>query len=159
MYRCPGQATGRKRATGEARPLGLDIRRYRPGDRAAATRLWEECGLMVPWNDAGVDADKKYGFQPELFLVGLADGELAATVMAGYDGHRGWLNYLAVAERHRGSGFGRKMVERAESELKKLGCLKINIQIRPGNEGVVEFYRALGYDTEELVDMGKFIDI
>ena len=133
----------------------MEIRAYRPGDEGAVVALWQECGLTRPWNDARRDIARKLLVQPELFLIGTLNGELIATVMAGYEGHRGWVNYLAVAPRARGRGWGRALMERVEQLLKDLGCPKVNIQLRSSNADVVAFYRAVGYAPEEIVSLGK----
>jgi ribosomal protein S18 acetylase RimI-like enzyme len=108
----------------------------------AVVALWRECGLVVPSNDPEADILHKIRFQPDLFLVGHgADGRLQATVMAGYEGHRGWINYLAVAPPHRRRGLGRRMLAAAEERLRQLGCPKINLQVRRTNTAVIDFYR------------------
>jgi len=133
----------------------MDIRSYRRGDEDAVVSLWNECGLTRPWNDPRKDIARKLLVQPELFLVGTVDDGLVATVMAGYEGHRGWVNYLAVAPRSRGRGFGRLLMERAEQLLRDLGCPKLNIQVRSSNAEALGFYRAMGYASEEIVSLGK----
>jgi ribosomal protein S18 acetylase RimI-like enzyme len=133
----------------------LQIRAFRPDDRQAVIRLWEKCSLVVPQNDPAADIACKLKVQPELFLVGKMETTIVATVMAGYDGHRGWINYLAVSPDHRGRGIGRGMMEAAERKLRRLGCPKINLQVRKTNTGVIEFYRLLGYSVDEVVGLGK----
>lgn len=93
--------------------------------------------------------------QPELFLVGLLDGSVIATVMAGFDGHRGWVNYLAVAEKHRQRGLGRVLMRRVETELEAMGCPKLNVQIRSSNAAVMAFYEKLGYARDQTICLGK----
>jgi ribosomal protein S18 acetylase RimI-like enzyme len=117
--------------------------------------LWEESGLTRPWNDPWADVRRKAAMQPEMFLVAEVDDGIAGTVMAGYDGHRGWIHHLAVADAHRGSGLGRALVERAETALSSLGCPKVQLQVRPDNTGVVEFYERLGYAPYQTTSMGK----
>ncbi|MEX2541853.1 MAG: GNAT family acetyltransferase [Trueperaceae bacterium] len=133
----------------------LHIRRYQPTDADPVVELWQRCELVVPWNDPHEDIARKSSVQPELFLVGTVAGLPVATVMAGFDGHRGWLNYLAVSPDHRGRSFGRRIVQAAEERLAALGCPKINLQIRASNHAVVDFYRRLGYGVDEVVSMGK----
>lgn len=133
----------------------LNIRAYCDGDRDDVVQLWEGCGLVVPWNDPHDDIARKLLVQPELFLVGVADGEVVATVMAGYDGHRGWLNYLAVAAGKRRQGWGRKIVEAAEKELSAMGCVKVNLQVRATNGEVVKFYQGIGYKIDDVISLGK----
>ncbi len=135
--------------------MELTIRPYQPADEAAVVALWHACQLVVPWNDPHRDIALKRQFQPELFLVGLLDGQVAATVMAGYEGHRGWLNYLAVAPAHQRQGLGRRLVEAATTELQKLGCPKINLQVRASNREVIEFYQRLGFTVDDVVSLGK----
>jgi ribosomal protein S18 acetylase RimI-like enzyme len=139
-------------------PMKTEIRPFQPSDEAAVVQLWKECNLVVPWNDPLRDIRRKLRVQSELFLVGFVAGELAATVMAGYEGHRGWLNYLAVAPRFRRQGIGRKMVAEAEARLRQMGCPKINIQIRTGNAEVIEFYRRIGFKADDVVSMGKRLE-
>ena len=133
----------------------LEIRPYEEGDHDAVVALWCACGLVVPWNDPGKDIRRKLRVQRDLFLVGSLDGNLVATVMAGYEGHRGWINYLAVAEECRRRGFGRRMMDAAEARLRAIGCPKINLQIRKSNAAAVGFYRSLGFLEDESVSMGK----
>jgi ribosomal protein S18 acetylase RimI-like enzyme len=133
----------------------MEIRAFRPADEPAVVRLWAECGLTRPWNDPHKDVLRKLSVQPELFLVGLVDGGVVASVMAGFDGHRGWANYLAVAERCRRRGFGRALMQRVEKDLEALGCPKLNIQVRAANAAVVAFYERLGYARDETLVLGK----
>jgi ribosomal protein S18 acetylase RimI-like enzyme len=99
--------------------------------------------------------ERKLRVQPELFLVALADAELVGTVMAGYDGVRGWLHRLAVGVSQRRSGVGTALVRAAEAEMAKMGCPKVNLQVRATNAAVIGFYRALGYETDDNVSLGK----
>jgi len=133
----------------------MQIRPFRPADEATVVALWKECGLTRSWNDPQKDIARKLAVQPELFLVGVADGEIMASVMAGYEGHRGWMNYLAVAPRFRGRGFGRLLVEHVERALLERGCPKVNLQVRATNPEAVAFYRRLGYAQDESISLGK----
>ncbi len=133
----------------------LDIRPFDTADEAAVVALWHACGLVVPWNDPVRDIHRKLRVQRELFLVGITGRQLGATVMAGYEGHRGWINYLAVSPDHRRQGFGRRMMDAAEERLRALGCPKINLQIRRSNTGAVDFYRSLGFGEDDSISMGK----
>jgi ribosomal protein S18 acetylase RimI-like enzyme len=133
----------------------MDIRAYQPGDEGAVVSLWQECGLTRPWNDPRKDIARKLSIQPELFLVGTRDRRLVATVMAGYEGHRGWVNYLAVAADCRGRGYGCALMVRVEQLLLNFGCPKVNIQVRLSNAEAVAFYRAIGYAQDETISLGK----
>jgi len=133
----------------------MEIRRYRDSDEAPVVRLWTECELVRSWNDPRKDIRRKLTVQPELFLVGVLDGGLVATIMAGFDGHRGWVNYLAVAEGHRRRGLGRMLMQRVEDRLKDMGCPKLNLQVRSSNAAVLAFYERLGYAQDEAVSLGK----
>lgn len=131
------------------------IRPYQEADEEQVIALWRECDLVVPWNDPAQDIARKLQVQRELFLVGVIEGRIVATVMAGYEGRRGWLNLLAVTPDLQKQGLGRRIVEAAEEELRKLGCPKINLQVRTSNQAVIEFYQRLGYTMDNVVSMGK----
>lgn len=133
----------------------MELRPYAAADEAAVVDLWRRCELTRPWNDPRKDIQRKLTTQPELFLVGEVNGEIIATIMAGYDGHRGWVNYLAVAPEHRAKGYGRLLMRHVEERLAAIGCPKLNLQVRASNEAVLEFYRRLGYSVEERVSLGK----
>ena len=136
----------------------LEIRRYRESDQEAVVDLWRECGLVVPWNDTEKDIQRKLRIQGEMFLVGLLGPELVATVMAGYEGHRGWINYLAVATDCQKRGLGRRLMDEAEARLREIGCPKINLQVRGSNSDAVEFYKNIGYSVDDVVSMGKRLE-
>ncbi|WP_051038822.1 GNAT family acetyltransferase, partial [Microbacterium sp. B19] len=113
--------------------MTVDIRAFAIEDEDAVVALWEEARLTRPWNDPRADIRRKLTVQPELFLVAVDGGVVVGTVMAGYDGHRGWLYYLASAESHRGRGVGRALVAEAERLLEALGCPKVQLMVRPDN--------------------------
>ncbi len=131
------------------------IRGFIESDRADVIALWRRCDLVRPQNDPNRDIDLKMSFQPDLFLVGIDDESIVASVMTGYEGHRGWINYLAVDPTNQLSGFGKKMMDRAENILRALGCVKINLQVRSTNSSVLGFYDSIGYVTDNVVSMGK----
>jgi ribosomal protein S18 acetylase RimI-like enzyme len=133
----------------------MEIRPFVPQDEAAVVALWKECELTRPWNDPHKDIARKRAVQPELFLVGTVDGELVASVMAGYEGHRGWVNYLAVKPGHRGRGFARALMQRVEELLLQRGCPKVSLLVRNSNREALDFYRHLGYAQDEAVSLGK----
>ena len=136
----------------------MNIRPFRPADGDAVIALWHACGLLRPWNDPRHDIARKLQAQPELFLVGVLDDDVIATVVAGYEGHRGWINYLAVAPEHRRAGHGRAMMNHAEALLRKLGCPKASLQIRRENASVAAFYSRLGYAEDDVISMGKRLE-
>ena len=138
--------------------MNLKIRRYDPIDEKKVVHLWKACGLVVPWNDPHRDILRKLRVQGDLFLVGLLDGRIVATAMAGYEGHRGWINYLAVHPDQQRSGLGREMMDEVEARLRALGCPKINVQVRTSNKGVIDFYRAVGFKDDEVVSLGKRLE-
>ena len=133
----------------------ISIRPFQPADEPAVVALWEECKLTRPWNDPHKDIARKLAVQPELFLVGVVDEAVMASVMAGYEGHRGWVNYLAVARRCRGRGYGRVLMQHVEQRLLERGCPKLNLQVRTSNPQAIEFYRRIGYVQDEAVSLGK----
>lgn len=133
----------------------MRIRAFVADDTETVVALWEACGLTRPWNHPRLDIARKATTQPELFLVGSVDDDVVATAMVGYDGHRGWINYLAVAPRHRLGGHARALMEEAEHLLALRGCPKLNLQLRRTNAAAVGFYRALGYVEDDVASFGK----
>ena len=138
--------------------VNMEIRPFGPNDEESVIRLWTACGLVVPWNNPHRDIQRKLKIQPEMFLVAYSDGQIIATVMAGYDGHRGWINYLAVHPQHRHSGIGRLMMNEAESRLRSAGCPKINLQVRSKNASMIRFYESIGFKTDDVVSLGKRLE-
>jgi ribosomal protein S18 acetylase RimI-like enzyme len=136
----------------------MEIRPFQPGEEGDVITLWDRCGLLRSWNDPEEDIARKLRVQPELFLVGMIGSRLVATVMAGYEGHRGWVNYLAVAPEVRREGYGRKMMHEAERRLRDIGCPKVSLQIRRVNGDVTAFYERLGYKEDEVISMGKRLE-
>lgn len=131
------------------------IRPFEPADEDDVIALWRDCGLVVPQNDPKADIARKVAFQPDLFLVGIQEGRVVATAMAGYEGHRGTIFYLAVAPAHQREGIGRRIMEEAEKRLRALGCAKINLNVRTSNKKVIAFYQQIGYSIDDVVPMGK----
>ena len=133
----------------------MTIRPYTPADEAAVVALWQACELTRPWNDPHKDIARKLAWQPELFLVVALDGGVVASAMFGYEGHRGWVNYLAVLPQHQGQGLARALMARGEALLTAAGCPKLNLQIRSSNSRVSAFYNHIGYGQDDVVSMGK----
>ena len=133
----------------------LHLRSFHADDEATVIALWHACGLTRPWNNPQLDIARKLSTQPELFLVGTVDATLIATAMVGFDGHRGWVNYLAVALSHRRLAIGRALMHEAERLLTERGCPKLNLLVRSTNVDVIAFYRSLGYAQDDVVSLGK----
>ena len=133
----------------------LRVREFRDADEQAVVDLWRAAGLVRPWNDPHRDIARKKQVQRELFLVAEDAGGVVGSAMAGYDGHRGWVYYVAVAESHRGAGTGRLLMAEVEVRLLALGCPKVNVQVRGGNEPVAAFYDRLGYAPDGATGLGK----
>lgn len=133
----------------------MKIHSFSPEDKDAVIQLWNECNLVVPWNDPQKDIQRKLKDSAELFLLGKLDGEVIASAMGGYEGHRGWINYLAIAPAQQGKGYARQIMEDLELRLQALGCPKLNLQIRSSNVDVIRFYEALGYKVDACVSLGK----
>jgi ribosomal protein S18 acetylase RimI-like enzyme len=136
----------------------MEIRPFEPRDEEAVVQLWNDCGLVVSWNNPHRDIERKLTVQADMFLVACLDGKVIATVMAGYDGHRGWINYLAVHPQHRRNGIGRRIMDEAEDRLRAVGCPKINVQARSGNASAIEFYKSIGFKTDDVVSFGKRLE-
>ena len=136
----------------------MQIRPFEPQDEEPVVDLWSRCGLVRPTNDPRKDIRRKLKVRPDLFLVGVVYGRLVATVMAGYEGHRGWINYLAVDPSLRRRGLGREILAEAERRLRAADCPKINLQVRSTNSEVLEFYRRVGYLPDDVVSLGKRLE-
>jgi len=136
----------------------MKIRAFDIADQAAVIALWQACALVVPWNDPVKDIARKLKVDADLFLVGESRGEIVATVMGGYEGHRGWINYLAVSPQHQRKGYGRKIMKIVEQKIQLKGCPKINLQIRGTNTQAAAFYQAIGYDIENVIGLGKRLE-
>lgn len=135
--------------------MEFSIREYHINDEQQVIHLWYECELVVPWNNPKMDIERKLKVNPELFLVGETEDKIIASVMGGYEGHRGWINYLAVLPEHQRKGYARQIMTAVEQKLKNIGCPKINLQIRSNNEDVIKFYESIGYYDERMTSMGK----
>ena len=138
--------------------MDLVFRIFDPADESAVIELWESCGLTRPWNDPKTDIAIKRNHSPEQFIVGLIDERIVASGMAGYDGHRGTVNYLAIDPEFQGKGLGRQLMNEVERILEAIGCPKVNILFRNENERVLDFYKAIDYTDNDCVSMGKRLD-
>jgi len=135
--------------------MTLVIRPFAKADEAAVVALWRAAGLTRPWNDPHADIARKQTVQPELFLVGELEGAIVASAMAGYDGHRGSVYYLAVSPAHQRSGYARAVMAEVERRLEALGCPKLNLMVRHDNSVAIGFYKRIGYDEQAVVTLGK----
>jgi ribosomal protein S18 acetylase RimI-like enzyme len=137
----------------------VHIRSFSNADKEAVVALWRACGLVVPQNDPVKDIDRKMRIQPEAFLVAVDGSEVVGTVMAGYEGHRGWINYLAVAPLRQRRSIGRRLMAAAETLLRSVGCPKINLQVRKTNTAVIAFYQQIGYVEDAVLSFGKRLEV
>lgn len=133
----------------------MQIRPFRADDMENVIALWRDCDLTRPWNDPARDIQRKVAMADDLFLVGTVAGHVVGTVMAGYEGHRGWINYLAVDPNERGAGRGSELMAAAEIRLRDLGCPKINLQVRATNPDAIAFYERIGFIVDAAVSLGK----
>lgn len=133
------------------------IRPYLESDLDDVIALWELCGLTRPWNNPEIDIFRKLAQRDQLFLLAVKDNQLIATVMGGYDGHRGWVNYLAVHPNFQRNGVATALVQQLEKRLIALGCPKLQLLIRKDNIDVQSFYEQLGYDEIDVICLGKHL--
>jgi ribosomal protein S18 acetylase RimI-like enzyme len=134
------------------------IREFADADEERVVALWTRCGLVRPWNDPRKDIARKKRVQRELFLVAEEGGAIVGAVMGGYDGHRGWVYYLAVDESQRRAGLGRRLMDEVEARLRALGCPKLNLQVRNDNRVALGFYAKIGFGRDETVSLGKRLE-
>ena len=131
--------------------------RATPADAAAVIALWHACALTRPWNDPAADYERALAGEHSAILL-LRDGDtVAASIMVGEDGHRGWVYYLAVAPERRRAGLGARMMMAAEGWLRARGVAKIQLMVREGNEEALAFYAALGLERQPVVTLGRFL--
>jgi len=136
--------------------VSVEIRSYESRDHAQVVALWSDVFQDdPPWNEPASMIRRKLKVQPELFLVAHVNGQVVGTVMAGFDGVRGWVHHLAVRGSHRHQGIASSLMIAAEKGLEASGCPKVNLQVRATNSAVIAFYRSLGYEVEERASLGK----
>jgi ribosomal protein S18 acetylase RimI-like enzyme len=133
----------------------MEIRAYQESDEKDVIKLWFKCDLVLPGSNPKRDIERKLKVDRDLFLVGSVNGKIIASVMGGYEGHRGGINLLAVDPKCRRKGYGRLMMEAVEQRIKEKGCHRINLQVRAANKDVIEFYQAIGYTGDNVVGLGK----
>jgi ribosomal protein S18 acetylase RimI-like enzyme len=131
------------------------IRPFTSDDEPDIIVLWQACALIRPWNNPSLDIARKLTVNPELFLVGHKDGRIIASAMFGYEGHRGWVNYLAVDPLHQRKSYATQLMQHGEQLLRAAGCPKLNLQVRSTNASVLAFYESLGYQNDEVISLGK----
>jgi ribosomal protein S18 acetylase RimI-like enzyme len=128
---------------------------YQPDDEFDMIALWQQCGLVVAWNNPLTDIARKIADSPELFFTGKIDERLVASCMAGYDGHRGWIYFLAVQPEWQRHGLAARLIEHAEACLIELGCPKLELMVRENNAEVIAFYEAIGYQLDPVKVLSK----
>jgi ribosomal protein S18 acetylase RimI-like enzyme len=138
--------------------VGVTIRVAEPADRESLVELWEAAGLTRPWNDPRADFDMALGSDGATILLSCENNTISGSVMVGFDGHRGWVYYLATSPDKRGLGIGRLLMRAAEQWLKAIGCPKIQLMVRGDNAAARGFYTALGYDLQDVVTLGRRLD-
>ena len=126
-------------------------------DTSEVVALWNACGLTRPWNDPAADFARAIDGPASAVLLLREDDALAASVMVGFDGHRGWVYYLAVAPERRRAGLGRTMMDAAEAWLRARGAPKIQLMVRDDNEAALGFYESLGLERQKVITLGRFL--
>ncbi|SKC49449.1 Ribosomal protein S18 acetylase RimI [Krasilnikoviella flava] len=136
-------------------PADVRFREAEDGDVEQLVALWEACGLTRPWNDPRLDVADARSNPTSAVLVGVGEGGVVASAVVGYDGHRGWVYYLAVSPEAQRGGLGRAAMGAAEGWLRHQGVRKVRLMVRHGNERVLGFYDSLGYTDSECVVLGR----
>jgi ribosomal protein S18 acetylase RimI-like enzyme len=135
--------------------VGVRVEPATAADRDQTAALWRAVGLTRPWNDPGADFDLALSNPTSAILLARDDAGLIGSVMAGFDGHRGWVYYLATDPGRTNSGIGRALMQAAEDWLAKLGCKRIRLMVRTDNLAALGFYGAIGYEEQEVVTLGR----
>jgi ribosomal protein S18 acetylase RimI-like enzyme len=129
-----------------------------PADASAVIALWNACALTRPWNDPQVDFDRALSNVSSDILIARNEGCVAGSVMVGFDGHRGWVYYLACQPQFQRLGIGRALMSAAETWLRERGAPKIQLMVRDDNKAALGFYEALGYDVQPVITIGRRLD-
>ncbi len=137
----------------------MQIRAFAVADTEAVLALWQACDLLRPWNDPRRDIERKLTVHPELFLLGTraspSGAQIVASAMFGYDGHRGWLNYLGVHPHCQRQGLAAQLMAHGQALLLQRGCPKLNLQVRADNAAVLAFYQKLGFQADPVASLGR----
>ncbi len=134
------------------------IRSYQSKDHDGVVRLWAAVFPNEPAHNKAEDViARKLQVQAELFYVAILNERVVGTVLAGFDGVRGWVHKLAVSADCRRSGIASILMKQAEHGLSELGCTKLNLQVRASNTDVLKVYEALGYAVEDITSLGKHL--
>ena len=137
----------------------MAVRDFRESDREDLITLWQDCDLVRPWNDPNSDIDKALAqTNCEILVFDHSAHGLGGSLIVGYDGHRGWIYYLAVASNIQNAGWGKRLMRAAEERLKSWGCPKSMLMIRAENHEVSAFYSAIGYKSEDRIVMTRWLD-
>ncbi len=131
------------------------FRKFRKTDTETVIKLWKQCKLIVTWNDPFKDINRKLSIKDNLFIIGEMNKQIIASAMAGYDGHRGYIYYLAVLPEYQKKGIGSSLLSIVEKKLLQLGCPKINLFVRNTNIRVKAFYRMNDYEIQDSQIYGK----
>ncbi len=136
----------------------MEIRACATADREDVVSLWEACGLTRPWNDPRADFDQAVATVTSTVLGAFEGNRVIASVMMGFDGHRGWVYYLAVSCDQQGQGIGRAMMGAAEEWLRLHGAVKLQLMVRDDNNAALAFYERLGLKKQAVVTLGRRLD-
>jgi ribosomal protein S18 acetylase RimI-like enzyme len=136
----------------------LTLRSFTMADYAQVLDLWQSAGpgVSVRPSDRPEEIEKKLTRDPDLFLVAEEEGQVVGVIVGAWDGRRGWIHHLAVAQPCRGRGIGSALIAEVERRLRAKGCLKVNLLVHRDNEQARRLYRDLGYaEMSPIVAMGK----
>jgi ribosomal protein S18 acetylase RimI-like enzyme len=136
----------------------LDIADIADADVTSVIALWQACGLTRPWNDPTADIALARRQPNSTVLIGRADNAIVATVMVGYDGHRGWVYYVATDPDRRAKGYGRAIMNAAEEWLRAAGIAKLQLLVRRDNARAGAFYQSIGYAEAQTIVFAKWLD-
>lgn len=133
----------------------MQIQPYSPKYEADVIELWRKCDLLYTKYNPYKDIARKMKVDPELFLIGVEGGKVIATVMGGYDGHRGWIYHLGIDPAYQRRGLGRQIMDAIEEKLKARDCLKVNLMVMKTNHKAMKFYESIGFNEEDATEYGK----
>ncbi len=137
--------------------MTLAVREATAGDAAPVIALWHACELTRPWNDPQADFDRALAFAGSTIWLAEDAGGVIGTAMTGFDGHRGWIYYLATAPARRGQGIATCLVEACCDWLRDRGCPKVELMVRESNQAAAAYYARIGWERQPVQVFARWL--
>ncbi len=142
-------------------PSKLILREFQyPSDYPPVIDLWKDAGpgIHLRHSDDQDEIAKKLLRDPDLFLLAELDGSIIGSVLGGYDGRRGLVYHLAVADPYRKMGIGTALMDELEKRMKQKGCIRTYLLVTHDNLTAIRFYENMGWEQMDLLIYGKNLE-